>query len=169
MALATNSYGSVAGVAALAGIYTADGSFSATTTRPTSTTVESWIDNVSGIVNALLAEAGFSIPVTQDDSVLMLDAFVEEAVADLCHYANGAGRFYSDRMVERGYSTMQIITRDFAGWLESHSIGLENLGSTRTTSKVGAIGYRDSDEDGNTVDPLFTRQGFGGSRGSLGR
>lgn len=168
MALGANSYGSVAGVAALAGIWTTDGSFDATT-RPTSTIVESWIDNVSGIVNALLAEAGFGIPISQTDSVLMLDAFVEETVADLCHYANGAGRFYSDRAIERGYSTMQIITRDFAFWLESHAVGLENLGATRTTSKVGAIGYRDSDEDGNDVDPLFTRRGFGGSLGSLGR
>ena len=168
MTLGANSYGSVAGVAALAGIYTDSGSFSATT-RPAEATVESWIDNVSGIVNALLAEAGFSIPISQTDSVLMLDAFVEEAVADLCHYANGAGRFYAERVIERGYSTMQIITRDFAGWLESHAIGLENLGATRTTSKVGAVGYRDSDEDGNDVDPLFTRKGFGGSLGSLGR
>ena len=168
MTLGANSYGSVAGVAALAGIYTDDGDFK-TTTRPAIATVESWIDNVSGIMNALLAEAGFAIPITQTDSVLMLDASVEEAVADLCHYANGAGRFYSERMIERGYSTMQIITRDFAAWLESHAVGLENLGATRTTSKVGAVGYRASDEDGNEVDPLFTRRGFGGDLGSLGR
>ena len=168
MALADNSYGTVEGVAALAGIYTTDGSFDAST-RPAITTVERWIDNISGIVNALLAESGFAIPITQADSISMLDAFVEEAVADLCHYANGSGRFYSERVIERGYSTMQIITKDFSNWLESHAVGLENLGATRTTSKVGAVGYRDSDEDGNDVDPLFTRRGFGGSNKSLGR
>jgi hypothetical protein len=155
-------------VAALAGIWTNNGVFDSTT-RPTMPQVESFIDNISGIVNTLLAEAGFSIPISQVDAVLMLRQFVEEAVADLCAYANGAGRFYAERVVERGTSTTQIITRDFAAWIDDHAVGLENLGASRTTAKLGAIGYRESDEAGSDVEPLFTRGGFGGSNKGLGR
>ena len=170
MAVGANSYGTAAGVAALAGVWTNDGVFDGST-RPTITQVETFIDNISAIVNVLLAEEGFSIPISQTDSVQMLKQFVEESVADLCAYSNGAGRFYADRIIERGLAPTQIITKDFTNWISLHSIGLENLGANRTTSNLDAIGFRESDDDGNDVDPLFTRNSFGraGTNKSLGR
>lgn len=167
MTIATNSYGSVAEVAALARRYTSNGSFS-TTTIPSESQVEKFIDRISGICNVLLAEAGFKVPITQADAKLMIDEFVVEAVADLCHYANGSGRFYSDRAIDSGRAPSSIIRTEFAAWIEEHAEGLEKIGATRTVSTIGMILTKKTDSAGSEIDPLFKRTGFAGSNNSLG-
>ena len=67
MSIGANSYGSAAGVAALVPRYANGSGTFATTDRPTLAQVETFIDSVSGILNSILAEAGFQIPVTDDD------------------------------------------------------------------------------------------------------
>ncbi|GAG99221.1 unnamed protein product, partial [marine sediment metagenome] len=71
MGVATNSYGSANGVAAFVPLYTNAGVFD-TSTNPTKTIVESWLDQVSSIANGSLSGEGFSIPVTQSDVRLSL-------------------------------------------------------------------------------------------------
>lgn len=165
--LSANSYGSIAEVAVLAKRYTASGNFT-TSTNPTEAAVGQIIDRISATVNVLLAEAGFTIPVTNANVKLMLAEFVVESVSDIVHYINGSGRFYSNKVLERGVAPYKIITNDFSNWLEQHSTGLEALGASRPTSQLADIAARTTDDNGNEVQPLFTRHGMAGSNRCLG-
>lgn len=156
-------------MAALVRRYTNSGSFDGTT-NPTLTVVEGWIDQVSAFINVRLAEHGFSIPVSQATCVLTLAATVNTAVSDLAQAANNAGRFFTDRALERGVSPMAIIQKELAAWVDDNAEGFEALGAARSTAAVGAaIGYKSTDINGNTPEPLFTRQDFGETYGGRGR
>ena len=85
MTLLTNTYGDVAEIGKLTPRWSASGTFS-TTTSPTLATVESWCDQVSGLINTILADKGFTIPITQADAKLMLDMFVNEEVAAMVEF-----------------------------------------------------------------------------------
>ena len=159
MTVGANSYGTVANVAALTRRYTSSGSYS-TTTNPATATVEGWIDSVSATLNVVLAGAGFSIPITQTDAAAACAAIVVEAVADLCHAANSAGRFYTERALDRGMSPMRTIRQDMTEWVEDQADGLELLGATRTRASTAGILYRDTDEGGDETFPIFQRDGF---------
>ena len=70
MALATNSYSTIAEVEALVR-HLLDGEQTFTSsTSPRSDEVESIIDRVSGVLNTALAASGFSVPVSNATSVL---------------------------------------------------------------------------------------------------
>ena len=160
MALGANSYGSVAEVAALVKVYTASGSFSAAI-HPTSTQVEGFIDRISAILNALLAEQGFSIPITQADCKLVLDHFVIEEVADLCEAANRSGRFYSSDDTLRGRGRFRVILSDAKAFIEVHSEGFEALGATRSKTLTYGLGYLSQDDGGDDIEPIFQRKWMG--------
>lgn len=161
MAVGANSYGTVDQVAALVRRYTANGSFGIVGTNPTVAIVESWINTVSATLNVSLAAAGFVIPISQADAKAALAAIVVEAVADLCHAANSAGRFYTERALERGVSPMKVIRQEMGQWVESQADGLEMLGATRARASTAGILFRDTDESGNPTAPIFQRSGFG--------
>jgi hypothetical protein len=146
MAIGDNSYGSVAEVEALTALYTSDdGEFDATT-RPTLTQVEMFIDRVSGVVNTLLAGAGFSIPVTQSDAKLALDGFVVQEVVALVELANGAGPFVMTGNERRGASTPQrLLLADCEAFIEAQAQGLEALGATRARTMTQGL---DADDVG---------------------
>ena len=160
MPIGANSYGTVAMVEALTKRYTSSGSYGAAT-NPTSSQVETWINQVSGSVNVLLAEKGFVIPVSQADAKLALETIVVEAVSDLCHAANSAGRFYTDRALERGQAPMKVIRQEMAEWIGEHAEGFEAIGAGRSVANTGGIGSRSGDDDGNEISPLFGRNAFG--------
>jgi hypothetical protein len=91
MAVSVRSYGTAAGVAAYVGVFTASGVFS-TATKPTLLQVESWIDQVSALLNTALAKRGFTVPITQADAVLAAKSLVEQLTSDLAQAANSSGR-----------------------------------------------------------------------------
>ena len=157
MAVATNSYGTVAEVAALVRVYTNAGSFD-TTTHPTEAQVKKFIDRISAILNALLAEAGFSIPVTQADCVLVLDHFVVEEVADLCEAANRSGRFYMPESQLRGRGRFRVILSDAKVFIEVHAEGFEALGATRSRTLTYGLGFWRQDDAGDDIEPIFSRK-----------
>ena len=160
MPIGANSYGSTGGVAGLTPRYaTSSGVFDATT-RPTLTQVESYIDQVSATINVMLARLGFSIPVSNAQGVLMLALFVNEEVAQIVEGINGSGRFGPGQK-QIGRSRYQLITADVQEFIDTNAEGLEAIGATRTTSDVGAVGFRDTDERGNETGPIFQRSGFG--------
>jgi hypothetical protein len=133
MAPGANSYSTAASVAALSRRYTNAGTYDGTT-NPTLTVVEGWIDSVSATLNAALAGAGFTIPVTQADAVLALAAVVAEAVSDLTHAANSAGRFFTERALERGVSPMRVVRQEMKDWVDENAAGLTALGAARTST-----------------------------------
>lgn len=163
MTTGANSYGTAADVAAFTSIYTDTTTHLYTTaTIPTLANVESWIDQVSAIMNSALAAQGFVIPVTQADSVLSIKSFIVEAVADLSHAANSAGRYYTDAALQRGDSPMTGVRRSILTWVEMFANGLAELGAARSgETSMGDIGFRDTDNRGNATSPIFQRDGFG--------
>ncbi len=158
MAVGAKSYSAAADVAALTGKFTASGAFTAST-NPTLTTVEKWIDRVSGILNVLLAEQGFVIPVTQADVKLVLEQYVVTQVADLVNYANSAGRFFQDKNLKTG--PWQAIQKEAAEFIAEHAEGLQKLGASRTTGGLDGLDFRESDDAGDPIEPMFSRKQFG--------
>lgn len=160
MAVGTNSYGTAAGVAAYVGVYTVAGVFS-TATKPTLANVESWIDQVSALLNTALAKRGFTIPMTQTTAVLSAASLVEQLVSDLAQAANSSGRFFSERFLERGVSNWAVIRNDISNWVEEYASGLEELGVSRGSPSATEIGFRSTDEGGNETTPIFQRKQHG--------
>ena len=158
MAVGANSYGAATDVAALTRRFTNAGTYD-TTTTPSLAQVEGWIDQISATLNVLLAEQGFAIPVTQADCVLMLKNFVVTQVADLCNYANSAGRFFSEKGLKTG--PWAAIQKDAAEFLEHHAAGLAQLGATRTRGGLNALAFCETDDAGKEIEPAFQRKQFG--------
>ena len=164
MAIGANSYGSTLGVAALVPKWASGSGDSAnftTTTRPTLAQVESWIDSVSGMINSILAEAGFRVPVTDDDVKDSLDFFVNEEVASIAEGVNGNGRFgpTSKTLGKRG--RFAILLDEVKMFVEANAAGFERLGASRSFDVTSGIAFRDTDNSGAVSAPIFQRTAFG--------
>lgn len=158
MSISPNSYGAVTDVAALTNRFTNSGVYGLTTI-PTLAQVEGWIDQVSATLNILLAEQGFAIPASQSTVVLMLKGFVVSQVADLCNYANSAGRFFSEKGLKTG--PWAAIQKEAADFIAEHAEGIATIGATRTTSGLSALAFNETDDAGDTIEPMFSRKQMG--------
>ena len=161
MALATNSYGDTSEIAALVPRRQGSGGFFDASTRPTLTQVESMANQVSALLNSILAQNGFAVPVTNADVVLMLDYFVNEEVAAIVEGVNGSGRFGSTAKSRGARGRFALIVEDVEAFVKGNAIGMERLGATRTYDILAGMAYRDTDEGGDATFPLFQRDGFG--------
>ncbi len=159
MAIADNSYGSVDEVAALTRRYTNKSAAYDATTTPTITQVEKFIDRLSGRLNVMLAEAGFVTPVSQPDAKLALDDFVVTEVVDYCHWVNSAGRFMNTKRL-RGKTPAAVVDGEAADFIQLHAVGFSELGATRTRKLTYGMTYRDTDDNGDTIKPMFQRSAF---------
>ena len=121
------SYGSAAGVAALSPMWTDSGSFTAST-NPTLTQVNTWIGEVSKMLDSVLADEGFTTPVTDTDVTPMLDLLVNGFVTDLVNYSRKSGRFYSKKQLDEGASPFMTIDKEVHEWVARKAIGLQALG-----------------------------------------
>jgi hypothetical protein len=157
MAIGANSYGSVAEVEALTGRYTNAGSYDGTT-RPTLTQVEKFIDRVSALLNMLLAEQGYEIPVSQADAKLVCDEFAVEQAVQLCHGANGAGPFAPGSEELRGRTAFRIISQEASVFVGEHAAGLGLLGATRTRALTFGLEATLTDTDGDDLEKMFSRE-----------
>ena len=87
------TYGTAAGVAALAPRYAnAAGRFDENTT-PKLAHVTDWLTQVSSMLDVALSGYGVTIPVTQVTAVPMLAAFANAQVAAMVRGVNGQGKF----------------------------------------------------------------------------
>jgi hypothetical protein len=132
-----------------------------TTTRPTLAQVEAHIDQISGIVNSYLAQAGFAVPVTQADVKLALTMFVQEEVAAMAEGVNGQGRFGPTTKTPGKRGRFAVITEDVKAFIEGQAYGFQLLGATQTTSIMSGVAFRDADESGNSIAPIFERKAYG--------
>lgn len=138
MTIGANSYGSTSGVAVLVPRY-ANASFVFDgTTRPTLTTVESLIDQVSGLANSILSSALFVTPITQADAKLALDIFTNEEVAAIVEGINGSGRF-GPTSKEPGQSRFGIIMDDLKAFVQANKQGFVNMGVTVNTAETESL------------------------------
>jgi hypothetical protein len=160
MSIADNSYGTVADVEALVGRYTNEGKFDGST-RPTLLQVEAWIDGVSSLVNVILAEAGFAIPISQSDAASAIARFVVDEVVQLCHGANGAGSYAPGSETLRNTTANRQILHNAEAFLAGHAAGLEHLGATRSRAMTDGLTCRTEDDAGDEIHPVFQRKMMG--------
>jgi len=162
MATAVNSYGSAEGVVALTPRYgnTDTPSVFDTSTKPTLAVVEVLIDQVSGVLNIILSQEGFTTPIAQADAKLALDGFVESEVASIAEGINGSGRF-GPTLKKTGKSRHALIYKDAKEFIADNSTGFARLGVPQPNSTIQSIGFREFDEGGNAVVPIFQRDAYG--------
>lgn len=153
MSISANSYGSTSGVAVLVPRYANTSFVFDTNTRPTLATVESLIDQVSGLANSILSSALFVVPITQTDAKLALDIFVNEEVAAIAEGINGSGRF-GPTSKEPGSSRFTLIMDDLKAFVQANKQGFVNMGVTVNTAEteslstgVIALDFVDHNED----------------------
>jgi hypothetical protein len=156
-----NSYGSTAGVAALVPRWAGTAGDFTPSTRPSLAYVESLVDSVSAMLNAMLAEAGFTVPVTAASVVLALDLFVNEEVAAICDGINGSGRFGPTSKAAGNKGRFALLLDDVKAFVAGQAVGFERMGAVRAYTISSGIGYRNTDESGRATAPIFQRAAFG--------
>ena len=162
MAITANSYGTLAGVGVLVPKWSDDGAF-ANSTRPVFGTVENWINQISGLVNSMLAQAGFTVPITDTDVKDQMIFFVEQEVAAVVEGINGFGRFGPTSKTGGRKGRFALLVEDVQTFIEAHKAGMESLGADRATNEADAIGFLETDQSGDEVAPIFQREAFGNS------
>lgn len=147
-------YGSALGVASYCRSITSSGVFT-TSTHPTLSSVQSWLEQISAMLDSILASQGFKTPLENDNAVQAATTVVEQTVADMAKGANSTGRFFTDKALQNGQSMWQTIATDLASWVEIMAPGLEQMGAERASTSANTIGHHDE------AYPIFQRDGFG--------
>jgi hypothetical protein len=160
MTTGTNSYGSAAGVASYVPRYANGSATFDTNTRPKLAQIESFIDQISSLVNTILASNGFKVPITQTDVKSAITIFVEQEVAAIAEGINGSGRFGPTTKTP-SKSRFQIIMEDISAFILEHADGFENLGAERDQPTGTEILTRGVDAAGKESFPIFQREAFG--------
>ena len=160
MTVGANSYGSAAGVASYVPRYANNSATFDTNTRPKLADVEAFINQISSLVNALLASNGFKIPITQSDVKSAITVFIEQEVAAIAEGINGSGRFGPTTKTPN-QSRFKIIMDDIEAFITQHADGFENLGAVRDKPSGIEILTRGFDAAGKETFPIFQRNAFG--------
>lgn len=155
------SYGSLAGVAALVPRYVSRAGTFDDTTRPNGTQVVGLIDQVSGIIDAILAQNGFATPVTNAAVKRALDLFLNQEVAAIIEGINGSGRFGPTTKTGGRRGRFALIFEDVEMFVEANVLGFERMGAERSYGEASGIGYRGTDEKGDDIYPIRQRKEFG--------
>ena len=155
------SYGSLEGVGALVPKWSGTNGDFADTTRPTDDFVVRWIDQISGLVNTILAEAGFAIPIDEEQVRFQCAFFVEQEVAAIVEGVNGFGRFGPQAKSGGKKGRFALLVEDVEAFVMANKTGFQRLGAARSQDEAESIGYRDTDESGDAVSPIFQREAFG--------
>lgn len=96
-------------------------------TNPTKTQVETWLQDVTAQFNVALANHHFLIPInenTSPNSFLAISQYCVNLVADLCHFKNSSGRFFTERLVQNGMTPWAAILKDIDDWVKRNENGL---------------------------------------------
>jgi hypothetical protein len=147
-------YGNAQGVGAYCRNLASAGSFTAST-NPTLSAVESWLEQISSMLDSALAVQGFVVPLVNENAVNSVTAIVEQIVADMAKGANSTGRFFAEKTLKSGTSMWQTITDDLNAWVVMMAPGLEGMGAERGDTSANTIGYAED------AFPIFQRDGFG--------
>jgi hypothetical protein len=133
-------YGTVEDVASLTPRYaSSDGNFNGTT-RPSYAAVTTFLEQVSAMVNSILAEEGFTVPITNSSVTPMLDAFVNQEVAELVEGVNGSGRF-GPKTDGGEHGRFSVVNADVRGFIKGNRVGIERMGATKVDANEVAEGW----------------------------
>lgn len=149
-------YGSAVGVGSYCRTLSSQGVFT-TSSNPTLSAVESWLTQISAMLDSVLRVEGFVTPLTQETAVSMSTVIVEMIVADMAKGANSTGRFFSEKSLDSSQTMWRTIVDDLTAWVAAMASGLEELGAERGDTNKNTIGYK----DGDNAFPIFQREGFG--------
>ena len=152
MTLHANSYGSVDGVARYVRRLTVAGVFTEST-RPTLADVEAFLDEQSAVLNGWIAEAGYTVPVTQTDAAMALGRYANIGAAGLCELTQAAAGYGQDGEDTRENRFLAEFAKAEA-WIKSGALG--GLGVTQTSLGSGLAGLRVGGKQ-----PIFRRSMFG--------
>lgn len=161
-----SSYGTAAGVGAIVPRYAGNTGDFTGTFSPTDVQVCSFIDKTSALLNVILSDHGFAIPITEPNSILACEAFIEEEVASIIEGINGSGRFgpvgaqvgSQNRIPSSG--RFGLVTSDIQNFVQLNALGFERMGCIRTQAPTEQISYIEMDQSGQLVPPLFERKAF---------
>jgi hypothetical protein len=120
-------YGTQQQVATMASTWTDDGVWTEYT-NPTLLEVQDWLDQVSAQFNIALGSHYFvpsSVSATDTPNAYKSIAQqVVNLVADLVNFKNSSGRYFTEKLVERGITPMAATHRDINAWIELNADGL---------------------------------------------
>ena len=151
MALRADSYGSTTEVTAFTKhLLDGQAAFNSTTS-PTVTELEKFIDRSSSYVNIALRNFGFAVPVTNSTAVLMLDDWV---VAQAAMYTEltQRGSGFSEREGSRT-STFDTIANNAMEFVEENALGLKRLGVVVTNKSSEGLAFTALDAQDERADP----------------
>lgn len=161
MAIASYAYGSVEGVAVQARRFTNAASTFDDSTYPTYEQIETWLNQVSAILNTVLNTHNITTPITDTELLEMMKLFVDSEVAAMVNGVNGAGRLGPTSNTVKDVGMHSAVQYDVQNFVSSNVLGFERMGATRT-STTAEILSRQYDEDGNETFPIFSRDSLGG-------
>lgn len=161
MALDSNSYGTVAGTAAYVKHLTnATGTFD-TTTAPTLTEVEAFIDQASDVLNGYLARNRYVIPVTHADAIKVLARFANLGAAGMCELSLRSGGMTEDE--NNRQNAFLKLFKEAEAYIASGALAALGAGvqSTGVPPPLAGLRFGGQTRTGQALKPIFTRTGFG--------
>lgn len=130
------AYGTAAGVASLDSLWTVGGAYT-TGSKPTLAQVESWLTQVSNMLDTAMANEGFAVPVIVSGVTSEFALLVEGLVKDLVNANHSAGRFFTERSLENSKSWMAQIRQELVDYVIANATGFENRGVAKISGDVG--------------------------------
>lgn len=156
MAIRSDSYSSLAEVAAFtAHLLDGQASFNSTT-RPTKTQIDKFIDRASGLLNLALATGGFTPANVRANSTAKLacDDWVTNRAVEYTELTQrGTGHNSDDGSRTDAFRTLNEQANDF---VKVNSLGFVRLGVTQTNSLSQGLTFTGLDAQANRSDPSDT-------------
>ena len=160
MAIRSDSYSSVAKVVTATRYMLKGQSTFNSTTLPTLTEVEGFIDEASGHLNVALSSAGFTTPVTNTTAKLTLDSWVRWKAVEFVTATQ-------ERRLPGGEAEGGVggLFSDASEFVEKHIQGWKRIGAAVTTKASDGLVFtgmaahdeRDDPDDSDLVQPHFRR------------
>ena len=158
-----SDYGTAAGVALIARKYANSSQAFDGSTVPTLTQVNTWLDEVCAELNASLADARFTIPITATAVTPMLDRFVNAQVArmvEALHLSHRAGPVVSGARnnAVTVNDVLAAIPAAVDAFVRQRAGGIEAMGAGRGTTQitVGSVAMIRTDAYSDDIDSWET-------------
>ena len=133
------------------------------TTRPTSSEVERFIDRASGVLNVALVKAGLSAPITNSTAKLSCSDWVTARAAEYVELTQRGAGFNSDENTR--YVGFRNMSKSADAFAEENALGFKYLGVSVSHGVSDGLAFtgqdaapdREDPEDTSLRQPLFRR------------
>lgn len=162
MALDSNAYGSIAGVAAYVQHMANSGGSFDNTTAPTLTQVEEFLNQASDMLNGWLARNRYTIPVSQADAVRVLSRYANLGAAGLCELSMRSSGYSADDENRRENKFLKMF-EGAEDYINSGALAALGAASSSTSVPPPLSGFRigGTTTGGLALRPIFSRTMFG--------